>query len=294
MARMTLSWRTVLQIGLLGGLVAVGLNTQNIEDQIALYSFSPSADLAPLIEGLGLTDSAKAILYRAQPKLDDKAAFNADCQTGKGELELGCFYRGRIYILRIVNPSLAPEMTAVLAHELLHAEWARLSDQDQQRLGAELTSVYSGLHDTVLSQRMTSYAQSEPGEQNNELHSILGTEAGSLTPPLEAEYGKLFTDRQLIVKAHEQYQGVFDQRRNQLNAELAQIQGLKSAVAQVNATLAADKSAGRYSAYNALIPRQNSLVDQVNAMISDYQTGVTEYNSLSKSLDSTQLDPTIR
>lgn len=291
---MTSSWRTALQLGLLGGLVAVGLNTQNIEDQIALYSFTPSADLAPVISGLGLTASAKAILYRAQPKLDDKAAFNADCQTSQGELELGCFYRGRIFILRIVNPSLAPEMTAVLAHELLHAEWARLSGHDQQSLGAELTGVYSGLHDTGLSQRMASYAQSEPGEKNNELHSILGTELVTLTPSLEAEYSKLFTDRNVIVKAHEQYQGVFDQRRNQLNAELAQIQGLKSAVAQVNGTLAADKAGGRYSDYNALIPRQNSLVDQVNTMIGDYQTGVTEYNALSKSLDSTQLDPTVR
>ena len=293
MANTISPWRTVLQLGLLAGLVVIGLNLQYIEDQIALRTFTPTTDLVPLINGLGLTNSAMGILYRAQPRIDDKAAFNADCQTSKGELELGCYYRGRIYILRIANPSLAPEMTAVLAHELLHAQWLRLSDQDRRTLGLELSSAYSGLHDTGLTQRMASYAQTEPGEQNNELHSILGTEYSNLSPWLNQDYSKLFTDRSIIVRAHEQYQGVFDQRKNQLTADLAQIQSLKSTIASINATLATDKADGRYSAYNALIPRQNSLVDQVNAMISDYQAGVTEYNSLSKSLDSTQLDPTV-
>jgi len=293
MALTSSSWRTALQLGFLGGLVAIGLNLQNIEDQVALSTFTPTADLVPIIAGLQLTNSAKAMLYRAQPKLDDKAAFNADCQTSKGELELGCYYRGRIFILRIVNPSLAPEMTAVLAHELLHVQWARLSDQSRQSLGLQLSRVYHDANDVSLNQRMASYAQTEPGEQNNELHSILGTELVALPPSLESEYGRLFTDRSLIVKAHDQYQSVFDQRKNQLNAELAQIQSLKGTLAQINATLAGDKAAGRYSAYNALIPQQNSLVDRINAMISDYQTGVTEYNALSKSLDSTELDPTV-
>lgn len=291
MAFMKPTWRTILQLGLLGGLVVVGLNTGKIEDQIALRTFTPSADLAPIIEALNLTDSAKAMLYRARPQIDDKAAFNADCQTSVGELELGCFYHNRIYILKITNASLAPEMTVVTAHELLHAEWARLSGGDKQRLGTELEQVYATIHDPDLTARMAAYAKSEPGEATNELHSILGTEYPNLTPTLEASYVQVFNNRSIIVKAHEQYQSVFDQRKNQLNAELGQIRALKSQVSAINAQLAADQAAGRYNAYNALIPRQNSLVDQVNALIKDYQTGVDEYNALSKSLDSTQLNP---
>jgi hypothetical protein len=42
-------------------------------------------------------------------------------------LELGCYFRQRIYVLQIDNQSWTSEMDVVTAHELLHAVWSKMS-----------------------------------------------------------------------------------------------------------------------------------------------------------------------
>ncbi len=194
--------RTVIQLGFLALVVLGALNYQEILDQYALATYHPTVFVSSFEDKVSLTEHARATFYRTQPVLDGKTAFNSDCQTQPHELELGCYFHGRIYVLTIDNPSLATEMSVVTAHELLHAVWATMSPADRKTVGGELERVYAGINDDDLKQRMDGYAQSEPGEEANELHSILGTEFANLSPVLEAHYAKYFTNRSQIVVAH--------------------------------------------------------------------------------------------
>lgn len=281
-----------LQFAALGVLLIVGLNFQSILDWYALQTYHPAADVAQIESRLQLTPLATAIFYRNGPQIDSKTAFNSDCSTSAGVLELGCYYHGHIYILRIDNTSLAPEMDVVTAHELLHAAWVRLSDSERNKLSTELQTAYASIQDPELQARMADYAKSEPGEEANELHSILGTEYAKLPPDLESYYARYFVQRSAIVAAHQSYQNVFNTRRAELEAELFTIRSLKSQLTSLNRTMADYRSAGLISAYNALVPRQNALVDDINSRIDTYSNGVAEYNALSGSLNSRQITDT--
>jgi hypothetical protein len=287
-----MSIRTLVQLGLLAVLLGVSLNYEAILDDYALATFHPAPSMEAIEGRLGMTQPARAAFYRSQPQIDDKASFNHDCDTQPHELELGCFFRGHIYILKIDNQSLASEMDVVTAHELLHAEWSRMSSSERSTIGAELERVYAGINDKELQQRMAGYATSEPGEQDNELHSILGTEFANLSPVLEEHYQKYFTDRNAIVAAHSTYLGVFSSRRSELESDLAQIRSEKGRLGALNAQMDMYRRSGDIPSYNALVPRQNRLVDDINARIGVYQSAVDEYNALSKSLDSQTISDT--
>lgn len=272
--------------------VAVAVNYQVILDQYALATFKPSSDVASIESRLNLTTKAKALLYRSKPQIDGKTAFNTDCETRPHELELGCYYHQQIFVLKIDNVSLAPEMDVVTAHELLHAAWNSMGTGERQQLSTELQRVYAQVATDDLRERMAGYTQSEPGEEMNELHSILGTEFASLSPTLEAHYAKYFAQRSVIVAAHAAYSAVFDDRRTELESELATIRNLKGQLGVLNQQMESYKNSGQIDRYNALVPRQNRMVDDINRRIEEYRQGVDEYNALSKSLDSREITDT--
>ncbi len=292
MARRATLITTLSELLLIAIVVWGVLNYQFILDRYALATHRLPVALAQMEPRLALTESARAIFYRAQPQIDSKEVFNKDCETNSGELELGCYYRGRIYILQIENTSLQPEMEVVAAHELLHAVWQRLSNDERERLGRQLQSVYASSSDPELKERMADYARTEPGQEANELHSILATEQAVLPGELEQYYRRYFTNRSQIVAAHAAYEGVFSSRRAELEQELATIRNLKGQLAVINRQLEAYRSVGQISQYNALVPRQNHLVDDINARIDRYRVGVDEYNALSRSLDSQEITET--
>jgi hypothetical protein len=270
----------------------VAVNYQAILDQYALATFKPSSEVASIESRLELTTKAKALLYRSKPQIDSKTAFNSDCETRPHELELGCYYHQQIFVLKIDNVSLEPEMDVVTAHELLHAAWNTMSAGERQHLSTELQRVYTQVATDDLRERMTGYTQSEPGEEMNELHSILGTEFANLSPTLETHYAKYFAQRSVIVAAHAAYSAVFNDRRTELESELATIRNLKGQLGVLNQQMESYKSGGQIDRYNALVPRQNRMVDDINRRIEEYRQGVDEYNALSKSLDSREITDT--
>lgn len=281
-----------IQLAVIVSLVVAALNYQIILDQYYLRTYQPTAMVAAYESRITLTPLAKAKFYRSNPQYDDKTSFNANCDTRPHELELGCYYRNRIYVLKIDNQSLASEMDVVTSHELLHAVWNSMDIKERNELVGELQSVYDRLDDKELQERMAGYAKSEPGEEANELHSILGTEYATLSPRLESHYAKYFTNRSQIVAAHAKYQSVFSSRRSELERELATIRSLKGQLAVMNRQLETYRSRGQIQQYNALVPSQNKLVDDINRRINTYHDGVEEYNALSKSLDSQEITDT--
>lgn len=283
---------TAVQLAILGVFILAALNYQAILDQYALATYRPNEFVSSFEGRVALTQEAKAKFYRSKPQLDDKQSFNSDCNTQPHELELGCYYRGTIYVLKIDNASLASEMDVVTAHELLHAVWSNMSVSERNQLVPELERVYTQVADQDLKQRMAGYAKNEPGEEANELHSILATEYASLSPALETHYAKYFTNRAQIVSSHEAYQTVFNSRRTELENELTQIRTLKGQLGVLNRQLESYRASGQIERYNALVPQQNRLVDDINRRIAVYRQGVDEYNALSKSLDSQEITDT--
>jgi hypothetical protein len=186
---------------IVGGYVAIQ-NHNQILDWWYLRSYTPPARIVQLADRAGMTDEARRIFYRAQPQIEtDRAALVRDCHIKDDEtIELGCYLSSdKIYLLDIQQPELADEMVVTAAHETLHAAYDRLSRKEQRQIDAELSAVAGGIKDADLKKRMADYGQLEPGEEVNELHSILGSEYSNLSPALERYYTRYFANRGEII-----------------------------------------------------------------------------------------------
>lgn len=312
---------SVLVFGFAGWLF---LNRQYAMDQVSVWAYDAPASVKVIEERVGFSNKGAFYFRATQPEVAEAETFNQDCPRQEpGSPILGCYNEGRIYIYDISNDQLDGIEEVTAAHEMLHAVWERMSSSEQQRVGSLLRAAYGKLADPDLKERMDYYARTEPGEFENELHSIIGTEVPTVGSELEQYYAQYFTDRQKILELHAKYDTVFKSfyaRSEALYAELnALAKSVESRTTQYNtdiAQLSADIDAFNARANNggftsaaqfnseraALVARSNQLEsdrDVINAEISSYNTKYEEYQSLSvqiealnSSIDSIQgLDP---
>ncbi len=274
------------------GTLIYGLaNYQNLADRLALATYKPSAEISGFVGRTTMTERAKAMFYRNNPRIDDKTTFNTDCDVQGQVLEIGCFTGRRIYILNITNPELTSNMDVTAAHELLHAAYARLSASEKTQINQQLETAFVALNNKDLNDLIAKYDQSEPGQRDNELHSLLGTQYANLSPELEAHYRQYFSNRSAIVAAYNRSQSAFASREADLNARLVKINIDKASLSALNTQMDTLLRAGRVSDYNALVPRQNALVQSLKSEINAYNELVDEYNKLGQSLNSQQISP---
>jgi chromosome segregation ATPase len=111
-------------------------------------------------------------------------------------------------------------------HELLHAAFARLGDDQRSELADKLYALYEELaaENPVLEERMSVYAGLSRIAFANELHSVLGTEVADLPDWLEQHYSEWLNDRASIVTYFESYHAIFDelkQRASELQSLMA-------------------------------------------------------------------------
>lgn len=295
------------------------LNQQYVKDQITYWSFEPTQNVQALESTIDFTPKGKFYFYAQQPQIDGSEAFNTSCQRQEvGNPILGCYVTGRIYVYDVTNEQLDGIEEVTAAHETLHAVWDRMSESEQAKLGALLEAEYAKLGDnTDLVQRMEYYKRTEPGQLDNELHSILGSEIQNLSPALEAHYAQFFVDRQKIVDFHTKYATVFSTLKNQSDALYAELTTLGAAIEARSARydadvtqLSADISAfnaradnGSFSSISqfnseraALLNRSNKLeaerasigvdIDSYNAKYKEYQKVSSAIEALNKSIDS--------
>lgn len=303
------------------GFAAVWLvsHQQYVIDQIAAWQYQPTSQVADLATRDTLTPNARFTFYASQPVVEDAATFNKDCvNTEQGSAILGCYVGDRIYVYNVTDPQLDGIQEATAAHEMLHAEYQRLSATERKKVDALVEAEYAKLKGTAdFADRMALYARTEPGERDNELHSIIGTEVSNISPELEAYYSKYFTNRQAVVKMHDAYNSQFvalSAKKTDLANQLTTLNAkIDSETQQYNATASslngdiqdfnAKAAAGSFksqaefdSARAALVSRINNLDTQrgaVNADIAEYQTLYSEYqavvgqsDSLTRSIDS--------
>lgn len=306
------SLKTIISVAvsvvLLSAAAWIILNRQFVVDQISVWQYSPSPQIASIAQKAGMSDKGTFYFYASNPEINNAADFNTHCERQEAQAAiLGCYVNRSIYVYDVNNAQLDGIEEVTAAHETLHAAWDRLSESEKSSLGVLLEKSYESINDPALTERMNYYARNEPGERTNELHSILGTEYPNLGQELEAHYNAYFSDRSKVVALHTNYNSIFKDLKNQSEALYSDIQTRKieldkniatynSGAASLEADYTALKatessvdrtSASQLNAYNAKLAalrvRSNNLStlrSNILALQAAYNVQVTAYNKL--------------
>lgn len=306
--------KSLLVIVLLAIVVGLGLFYHSyVYDYVyANYVYHPASQVKALVDDLGLTERGTDIFYASQPLLSDSSQ-SFPCSSGEDNaVILGCFEAGGvwispglIYVLDVQNPSLRGVVAVTAAHEILHAAYARLNVFERQRVDTMIEVGYNKIKgDPVIKDQMAYYQISEPGQNLNELHSIIGTTVVNIDPALEAYYGRYFKNRQILVTDYQNYYqalhkndaqvkdleaklktastelatdiGSYSSDLEQLNADIEAFNSRANAGTMSNRTFAVEK--------NALITRIDNMNDRasgINTRVVAYNDNINLLNSLS-------------
>jgi len=269
-------------------------------------------------------EHGKFLFLASQPLLakstDDVQTFNSTCSNVERTTSiLGCYSDYKIYLFDVTDTKLDGVRETTAAHEMLHAAYLRMNDKDKTDVNKLLEAEADKLKaNTDFNERMAYYDRNEPGQRDNELHSVIGTEIADISPDLETYYKKYFSDRRKVIILNAKYISVFQKissRAKELNAELTALaENIKNNAAQYNADVQAVNSSittfnsnasngyftsqSQFNAERANLTSQVSNLSQarakINSDITKYGTLLDEYNSiaseskkLNNSLDST-------
>lgn len=218
------------------------MNRQFVRDQLVVWSYQPSSEQLSLINKAGMNNQGEFIYLASEPVIDSTSNFNNECRSTETTVSiLGCYVNNRIYIYDVTNEQLEGIKEVTAAHETLHAVYARLSDADKNRLNALLETEYNKLKtNQEFADLIAYYDKAEPGQRDNELFSIVGTEVSSISSELEKFYGQYFSDRQAVVKLSQKYKSVFNSLKEKANSLIAQINDLADSINNRSKTYAAD------------------------------------------------------
>lgn len=238
-------------------------------------------DLEDLMVNTTMTDRARRVFLAATPAVEDLVTFTRDCgldpkpdsSTEARSHTQGCFVNGRIHLLAPNSPDAHDLLYVVAAHELLHAVYAMLAPADRARIDAEVEAARAG--NDRLQERLKPYGSTPT--LDNEIHSILGSEFGGLSPELEAHYAQFFTNRAVLVAARQRTLGAREDEMRRLQAE---IDDLGTRIDTLRATQDGLRAAGDVRTYNANVPVVNGLIGRYNADVDDLNARVDEYNAL--------------
>ena len=279
---------------LVGGVGIIYSNRVAIYDWQRLRNYQPDHTIVSLANQTTMTPFARRLFYVSYPKVESKDAFNRDCSVVEQTIVLGCYVADNIYIYKVDDQRLNGVNQVTAAHEMLHVAYSRLSFSEKKHIDSLLEAAYKNINDPTLTQTIANYQKTEPGQMDNELHSILATEYVNLGPELESYYSKYFTNRALIVGYANQYQQVFQSIKEQVTADDAKLAALKSQINQLETNLIAqyatiqaerDKLQSQIntlspSAYNYQVSIFNSSVDSYNYQVGYLRTLIASYNSL--------------
>lgn len=295
-------------IGLI--LIILALLAVNFRQQILDYfwynAYSPSAEVASLADRAGMNESGKYLFFASRPTLDGTQTFNELC--GRQETTasiLGCYSDYKIYLYNITDEKLDGIREVTVAHETLHAVYIRMGADEKKRVDALLEVEYSKIkNNKEISELVSYFAKTEPGQRDNELHSIIGTKIASVSPELEAHYDKYFSDRTKTLKLNEKYSAVFQQISDQASKLAAELNTLSNKISNessqynsdlndLNAAIASFNqlaNTGGFTSQAQFNAQRNSLMSRVSALaadratvnsdISTFNEKLTEYNSL--------------
>ena len=269
--------------------------------------YRPTAEVAALAAASAMTGRSRILFYGAMPAVETGTPFLGDCPTSDSASSqiLGCFHDGRIYILAVTRPELVPVVTVTAAHEMLHAVYESLSDDERAKADAMTSTFFASTTDERLKRIVAQYDARAPENRANELHSLIPTQVTTLTPDLDAYYAPYFRDRGPVIAAYQSYITVFDGLFTQYDALKRQIDDLRARITdlrnqsdaaaadanRVSGQIDALRAQGRLADANALVAPQNdavrraqSLNASANALIGDHNALVDQINAVAGQL----------
>src|SRR5690606_30968127 len=121
------------------------LNRQFLSDSLVSFFFEPTPAVKAIEQRVGFTADGKRIFYATQPELSNANSFNAQCPRQEFQSPIiGCYTSDdRLYIYNVETKELDGIEEVTAAHEMLHAAWARLSDDERSRLSDLLEVAYT-------------------------------------------------------------------------------------------------------------------------------------------------------
>jgi len=245
--------RTIVSIVLLLIAVWVFLNRQFVFDQLVVWQYRPTAPVEQVAARAQFSDAGKFLFYASQPDLSNQASFNQHCKSQEEEsVILGCYSAQRIYVYNVTDARLDGVKEVTAAHEMLHAAYERLSKEERQKIDSLLEAEMTHNTNKRLKERLKIYERTEPGQRDNELHSILGTETAKLSSELEAYYKKYFTKRSAVVALFNKYEAIFRDLEDQQTRLVSQLEAMAKELKQ------------RTSVYNAGITSLNNDIEVFN------------------------------
>ena len=241
---------------------------------------------------LGLTPEGSALLARSSPKLVDRSQLAATCTLDLQLNVLGCHSPGLITVLAVTDPRLDGMVETTTAHELLHAAWATLEPAERDRLTEQLIAEFEIRAGPDLRERVDAYRAQDPSMVPNELHSILGTELGGLSPVLEEHYRRWFSDRAAVVALATSSMATFDDLRRRvkelddrieserrtLDAAEVRLNSRSTDLARRETDLESLADSGRIDEYNAAVGGFNAEVDAYNRALRSQREAVEAFN----------------
>lgn len=296
---------------------------QFVIDAIQYQQYTPTDTVRQLASDVQLTDDAIFTFYATHPAIQSREAFNSSCPRREPDSPiLGCYAMNRVYVFDITDERLEGIQVITAAHELLHAEYDRLSENEKKKLKPLLESEFKRQGDNELAERMKYYERTEPGQAANELHSIVGTEFALVSPELERHFARYFKNRSMLVSLHASVNQRFDLLKTESDELVRQIESLAAlinsttddynektnalnqAVRSFNSRAKQDSGFSSKTEFDAarqtLMSESNRLSVQrqkIQSDISQYKTLLTKLNainneaaSLNDSLDSTLSD----
>jgi len=212
----------------------VFFNRQIIIDQINVWQFQPSSEISALAERAGIDNYGKFLYLASKPALENSEDFNNSCSSIEDTTSiLGCYDNLKIYIYNVTDTKLDGVREVTAAHEMLHAAYLRMSEDEKVKLGILLEEEYKKLeNDKNFSERMSFYERTEPGQRENELHSVIGTEVADISPELESHYDQYFSDRNKVVELNNKYISVFQENQDRAAELLVQYNILDKSITE--------------------------------------------------------------
>jgi hypothetical protein len=258
--------------------------------------YRPAPEIAALAARTTMTGLGRTYFYAGEPQVLTGQAFATNCPSAEASTQqiLGCYRNHRIYLLAVTRAELVtvPDVTA--AHEMLHAVYEGMSTELHAELDPQLSALYDATPDVHIKRLVPLYQQRTPLAVPNELHSLIGTQLGMLTPELDTYYAQFFKDRSQIVTAYVAYISVFDNLlnrfheldvqltdlRDQITSLRSQSQAIGAEADRLSAQINALRAQGRIAESNALVGPQNDAVRRANGLVAQSNGLVPQYNAL--------------
>lgn len=271
------------------------LKRQEIYDWWRLRGYEPPARIAELAERTTMTPYGRKLFYVHHPQLNDRGEFNQNCAGFEQTIVLGCYLtHTSIYIFDVTDPRLEGIEEVTAAHEMLHAAYDRLNQDEKNNINNLTADFLLQLKDERIQKVVESYKKRDPRSVPSELHSILATEVGQLNQELEEYYAKYFSNREAVAQFSAKYEAVFTQQQNKIqelnlqidrfHAELA-VKKLEIEAAEAKITDEANRleqlrTQNNIESYNSAVPGYNQMVENYRNLIATYNKKVKRLNEL--------------